>query len=397
MSESEFRISGTGCALVDYLYNPVQFNSPDFLKYLSEKPGDGGLAPGKLVFTEEFEKFSGEEYAGVRDRLTDGKKPLTINIGGPSIVSLIHASQMLHDSPAGVFFHGCRGRDEGGSFIEKTLGKTPLRIGKYKLVNRYTPFTDVLCDPEYDGGERIFLNNIGAAWEMYPADLDDAFFHSDINVFGGTALVPNIHSSLESLLEKSKGNGAVTIVNTVYDFLSEKKDPSGPWKMGESEDTYKHIDLLIADMEESLRLSGGNSAGEALKYFKAAGVGSVVITHGANDIFFYCDNELFGTIAEGSLPVSEKVKSDLLSRQPETGDTTGCGDNFAGGIIASVAEQMINKKTRKIDLLRAVAFGVVSGGFTCFYHGGTYHEEFPGQKLKIITQYLDAYTKQIGL
>ena len=57
-----FNISGTGCALADFLYSGISFEGEDFKKYRSEKRGDGGLSPGKLVFTEELEKFTGNSY-----------------------------------------------------------------------------------------------------------------------------------------------------------------------------------------------------------------------------------------------------------------------------------------------------------------------------------------------
>ena len=62
MSTDKIIISGTGCALVDYLFTQVRFNSPGFLKYLSRNQGDGGLCPGKLVFLDELEKYSNREY-----------------------------------------------------------------------------------------------------------------------------------------------------------------------------------------------------------------------------------------------------------------------------------------------------------------------------------------------
>ncbi len=45
-------ISGAGCAIADLIYNRVSFASPGFQKYISKQNGDGGLSPGKLVFTE---------------------------------------------------------------------------------------------------------------------------------------------------------------------------------------------------------------------------------------------------------------------------------------------------------------------------------------------------------
>jgi sugar/nucleoside kinase (ribokinase family) len=392
MMESTFRIAGTGCALVDYLYTPVSFTDEAFGRYLSVKPGDGGLSPGKLVFREEFEQFSAENYLDVKERITNSKPPVAKNIGGPSIVSLIHAAQMLTGSPAEVSFFGCKGRDEGATFIEERLQQTPLQIGKYKTVDRNTPFTDVLSDPDfYQGhGERIFINNIGAAWEMYPEDLDESFFESDIVVFGGTALAPHIHQSLCELLKKAKDNHAITVVNTVYDFLNEKKNPLAPWPLGNSDETYRYIDLLITDMEEALRLSGQQTVDEALAFFKERGAGAAVVTHGANPVHYFFGSRLFGA-TEGSKPVSAKIKETIIKHPEQAGDTTGCGDNFAGGMIASIAQQRIEKPDRPVDPDQAIALGIASGGYACFYHGGTFYEAFPGQNRQLIEPYYNDY------
>ena len=45
-------VAGTGCALADYLFTDIRFNETAFQKYRSVKSGDGGLSPGRLVFTE---------------------------------------------------------------------------------------------------------------------------------------------------------------------------------------------------------------------------------------------------------------------------------------------------------------------------------------------------------
>lgn len=390
--EKMFKITGTGCALVDYLYMPVSFTDETFGRYLSVKPGDGGLSPGKLVFTDDFEQFAAVNYLDVRERITNGKPPIAQNIGGPSIVSLIHAAQMLTGQPAQVSFYGSKGRDAGASFIEERLQMTPLQIGKYKTADRNTPFTDVLSDPDfYQGqGERIFINNIGAAWELFPDDLDEAFFGSDMVVFGGTALTPHIHQALCELLKKAKDNHAITVVNTVYDFLNEKKNPFAPWPLGQSDETYQYIDLLITDMEEALRLSGQPTVGEALTFFKNKGTGAVVVTHGAEPVHYYSENRLFGT-TEGSKPVSATIRETITRNPGQAGDTTGCGDNFAGGMIASIALQLIDKQDYPVNLDKALALGIASGGYTCFYHGGTFYETFPGQKRQLIEPYYQDY------
>jgi len=383
-----FKISGCGCALVDYLYNPVRFSGANFDRYKSVQAGDGGLSPGKLVFKEEFEKFSGEDYLTVRDLITQGKPPVTLNIGGPSIVSLIHASQMLEGLPAEIHFYGSKGQDDGAAFIEEYLKRTPLKIGKYKISDKNTPFTEALSDPDYDQGhgERIFINNIGAAWDLYPEDLDEAFYDSSITVFGGSALVPHIHQSLLDLLKKAKAKQAVTIVNTVYDFLNELNNPGKAWPLGASLETYDYIDLLITDREEALRLSDSETIEEALSFFKKTKVGAVIVTYGANPIHFFFNSRLFG-VSEGQRPVSEKVRNEIMQYPEKVGDTTGCGDNFVGGVIASLAKQLIERPDNIVNTEELIAFGTASGGYACFYHGGTFYEEYPGQKRELITPY----------
>jgi sugar/nucleoside kinase (ribokinase family) len=394
-----FRISGTGCALVDYLYKPVSFNHPDFERYLSKSPGDGGLAPGKLVFTEEFEKFSGQTYLLARAHLTSNREPVAVNIGGPSIVSLIHAAQMLNGVPAEVSFYGGRGKDETGRYIENRVRETPLKVGYYKTGEKNTPFTDVLSDPDYDrgNGERIFINNIGAAWNFLPEDLDGTFFDSDVVVFGGTAIVPSIHAALGSLLRKAKDHKAITVVNTVYDFLSEKNDPTKRWKLGASDETFRDIDLLIVDMEEGLRLSGTSTAEAAVDFFRKACVGALIITHGSNRLHYFSNGRLFGNIGPATLPISKKVAHELKLGKGKNGDTTGCGDNLVGGVLAAIAQHQIKDPGKPSDLRLALAMGIASGGYACFYHGGTFNEELRGQKQKIIETYYRDYLEQEGV
>ena len=76
-------------------------------------------------------------------------------------------------------------------------------------------------------------------------------------------------------------------------------------------------------------------------------------------------------------------------------DTTGCGDNFAGGVIASVADQMRTGGNKPIDFLESVAWGVASGGFAGFYTGGTYFEEKNGKKREQVRYYFEDYLNQI--
>lgn len=389
-------ISGVGCSLVDNLYSNISFNDNSFKPHLSKESGDGGLIPGQLVFKRNFEKYSKKNnQLGLKNIILD-KSPNKVNIGGPGIVSMIHAAQLSDKNKSKFQFYGVRGDDTNGNFIMSLLAKTPLLTTNYKLVDEETPSTVVLSDPNYNQGygERIFVNSIGAAWNYSIEDISNDFFDSDIVVFGGTAIVPLIHDSLTELLQKSKKNGCITIVNTVYDFRNEKTNPLQKWPLGKSDDSYSNIDLLLMDLEEALRMSGKNNLDDAMKFFKDKGTGAVIITHGVENIRIYSKGELFGLIENKEMPISNTVNTELKNGEGNNGDTTGCGDNFAGGVIASIVSQ-IQKGVTSLDLIEASSWGVVSGGTTCYYIGGMYEEENMGDKLKMILPYYKEYKKQI--
>jgi sugar/nucleoside kinase (ribokinase family) len=389
-------VSGIGCCLADMLYNNIDFTGDIIRQYLSKERGDGGLSPGRLVFQEEFEQYSGISLDEFINRIAGGRNCEKTNIGGPSIVSLINAAQLTAiNQNCEVRYYGRAGNDNIGRQLLSLLGKTPVLLKDFKLLENRTPSTIVLCDPHYDNGhgERMFINTIGAAQDFSPDELEDDFFDSKIVAFGGTALVPGIHDHLSSLLQKAKSKNCITIVNTVFDFRNEKKNPSERWPLGEDDESYRLIDILITDKEEALRLSGENDIDAAVKFFLNKKVKSFIITNGASDLVTYSDGSFFDVSPVRMMPVSAAIRNEL--KKHSFGDTTGCGDNFAGGVIASVVNQM-SSKTKKPDLNETCSRGIVSGGFACFYMGGTYFEKKPGEKLSKIKPYYDSYRRQIS-
>ena len=387
-------IAGTGCVLADYLYTGVKFDAPQFQKYLSNRAGDGGLSPGKLVFIEELETFSDLAYPEICKEITEDRHPAAFNIGGPGIVSLINTSQLLDKEKFEVLFYGGVGHDQTADLLCELLRKTHINIDHLlKVSKRSTPFTDVFSDSSYDNnqGERTFVNNIGAAWDYTSDFLNDGFFDADIVCFGGTALVPQIHDNLTALLKKAKQNKCITVVNTVFDFRSEKKSPGQPWQLVDSHKNYPLIDLLIMDCEESLKISGQLSIEKAAEYFIRQNIGAVIITNGSKELCAFSNGSLFEKTELLKLPVSRKVSEDLFRKPASKGDTTGCGDNFAGGVVASLAMQLATCEIGKFSLTEAIAWGVASGGFTCFYIGGTYFEKSEGEKLGIVQEFRNEY------
>ncbi len=390
-----FTIAGTGCGLLDYIYGQVDFESAAFQRCRSKTHGDGGLEPGKLSFTEDFEAFTGRDLDATLAEITAGKPVDAVNIGGPSIVALIHAAQMLDPARFAVRYIGAVGADDEGAELRRQLARTPLanaKLAELIVKSERTPRTVVLSDPRFDHGrgERSFINTIGASGQLGEDDLDADFFAADLVAFGGTAITPGLHDALDQLLTRAKANSAFTVVNTVYDFRAQRKSPTGRWPLGASDDSYRLTDLLLTDLEEALRLSGSETLDDALAFFVAQGVGAVIVTNGSRDVALRIGSERYKPCAASRLPVSQAIVAELAAHPERKGDTTGCGDNFVGGVIADVARQL-EAGAAQIDLTEAIAWGAVSGGLACFSFGGVYYEAQHGEKLAMMTPYLASY------
>jgi sugar/nucleoside kinase (ribokinase family) len=389
-------IHGTGCCLMDFLYAQVDFSGPSFKAAMSLKEGDGGLTPGRLVFAEDLERFTGRNYEHMLADLCGGTVPASSNLGGPSVVSLAHAAQMLQGTGHSVCFYGARGTDETGTLIEQALAKLPFTGGGLLLKEGPTARTDVLSDPHYDNGqgERTFIHLPGAASLLYPEDLESSFFDAHLVAFGGTALLPHIHDGLTELLKKARKNDAVTVANLVYDYRSETHIPQMKWRLGMEDDAYPYIDILIADRDEALKTSGCDSAEAAAGWFLARGTGAVIITQGVKPLVLAAGKGVFAPLELTYLPVCEKINRELREGIHH-GDTTGCGDNFTGGIIVAMTEQLPCRSGGKADLREACIPAIAAGGFACFTLGGVFYENRPGEKRERIASYSEAYRKQL--
>lgn len=390
-------ISGAGCSLLDYLFTGIDFSSPVFQRYRSRTPGDGGLEPGTLVFASALEEFAGVSYHTVLEELSGGRPAASSNLGGPSVVALVRAAQLLHPDGHGAEYHGVRGDDEAGQTIAKILAQTPLNASGYAVEPGVTPFTHALSDPSWSNGagERSFVNATGVAAQYRAADLPTDFYHHPIVALGGTALVPAFHAELDIPLRAAHRAGALTFVNTVYDFFNESRNPDRPWPIGDSAESYRHTDILVVDAEEARRLSGAADPERAAHTFVRAGVSAVVITAGTDPVLAVTQGGRFRPMPPTHFPVSARVGAELAAGAGAHGDTTGCGDNFAGGLLYALALQMIAGEPT-LDLRHALEWAVCSGGVACFSLGGTYLEQAPGELRTTLREYVRDYNRQLG-
>lgn len=391
-------IAGVGCALLDILHADASFAGPGFDRYASRVPGDGGLVPGQLVFTEALEAFAGVSVDRIVGEICGGA-PAETNLGGPAIVALVHAAQVLGPARIPVRFFGLRGNDDVGARIAEIVHQTPLDPRDYRPVDGPSPATRVLSDPSANGGagERTFINTIGVADRFRVRTMPAEFFAYDIAFFGGTALVPTLHAELGEALHSARSRGQLTVVATVYDFLNESRAPTGLWPLGDGQRDYPLIDLLITDAEEARRLTGCDAPADAVRRMLDWGAGAAIVTHGERPVTFAtATGRRFAASSVATLPVSDEVQRRAASVDPANRDTTGCGDNFAGGVLTHLAGALAAHPATPVDLSEAVVQGVCAGAAAWFQLGGTYVESQPGEVARRVESFRSAYLRQVG-
>jgi len=152
-----------------------------------------------------------------------------------------------------------------------------------------------------------------------------------------TTLVPQLHEQLTELLEAAKNTGAFKVVNTVFDFINETKNPDKPWTLGDTTKSLPFINLLIMDYEEAKRISRQNDFEKITRFYKSNGALAFIITHGSEPTYIYSSGMRFEAV-ETFIPVCSWIYQEFEKNPELRGDTTGCCDNFVGATIALVAK-----------------------------------------------------------
>ena len=390
-------IAGAGSCIIDSIYMNCSYNNYAFQKMWSKTPGDGGLIKGGLVFSEDVQNFVQKEYQEILSHLTGNRTPDIRNLGGPAVVAMAHAAQILQSRNVKTTFYGAVGTDDYAELIRKSIEKTPLNAVLKEIPDKRSATTDVFDDPTQRNGkgERSFINTIGAAGYYGEDDLPDSFYDADIVLLGGTALVPRLHDGLHKVLAKAKQRGCTTVVGTVYDFRNEKKGPRTRWPLGD-QSSYSNIDLLITDEEEAIKLSGQTDVETAAKELISYGLRTLIITRGALDMLIWSSGAIFEKKDITYYPVSAYMDHMMEENPSLRKDTTGCGDNFVGGVIVGLALQILEgRHFSDIRIAPVCAWGAASGGLTCTYHGGTYYEKEKGEKEKLLSPVVTNYLKTI--
>lgn len=385
------RISGVGCSVVDLLYDLPPEAQERLARYLSRTPGDGGFIRGGAVLKSTVEALGGGSIdrwvAGVVGDATPRRA-----LGGVAVVSLIAAAQLLPE--AQVRFHSAVSDDEDGRWIFGQMARTPIDLSRIlQRAGRYP--TTVILNETHDGhSERTFICGPGASPELAlrPEELDQDFFGSDVALFGAMWWEPRLHADLAALLRKARAAGAVTVVGTAFD--PARSQVRTRWALGDSDETYRHADVLVMDHAELLLHSGEREPERARAFFQRSGVGAFLVTEGLRPVYYWSGGAGACAPAEGRLPIPEALVRDRERGVLPTGDSVGCGDNFLGGVAASVARQ--RQGGGRIQLREAALLGCLSGGIASTHAGGVFFEQAPGEKRALVERYRIPYQAQLA-
>lgn len=409
MPSHAFRIHGAGCGLADFIHDDIDFHSPRVLPYHSRKPGDGGLEMGKVAMQADLIRFSaalrvqgadtGATWEAILADLTGAEAPAPLfNVGGPAAAALAAAAQLLRPCRTPVSFYGVAGDDGHAARVRHLLAQTPLDMTSFRLRPGRTTSAHVFNDPRADGGrgDRFFIHASGDDFPIEDIFQGESFFQAAINLYAGTAEVPALHRSLPALLAKSRRRGAITVVGMVFDSAAERAAPGKPWPMGEGE-AFPYIDLLVGDAEEIRGLAGPEPADmeACVEALLARGLASVVVTRGAEPVYYRSIGGIFGD-CRGYVEPNPVLVESSRDRRANPGDTSGAGDNFLAGLLTDLIHQLLSDdffpkgephverellEMVPLRLRRAIESGNLAGGLACLQRGGVRIEKTTGEFL----------------
>jgi sugar/nucleoside kinase (ribokinase family) len=413
MANPAFRLHAAGCGLADLIQGDIDFRSERLAPYRSRRPGDGGLEMGKVVLQEDLVRFAGRPWEAILDDLAPSPSAECL-AGGPPLVASALASQLLRPSKVPVTYYGLSGDDSASSRLRWLLAQTPLDLTCYRQRPGRTPVTWVFNDPRAQGGhgDRFFIHLPGTV-SPDPEILGESFFQATVNLYAGTALTPALHRALPDLLAKGRRRGAFNVVGGGWDPAAERE--GRPWTLGGPE-AWTVVDLLVANEEEIQRYAAGvgfraapgtdakRGLESAVDALIEAGLASAVATCGPEPAYYRSIGGIFGE-CRGYVHAHPALAGRIADRASHGGDTTGAGDNFLGGLLASIfrqwladdffpkGEEHLERELMHINpprLRTAVEMGMITGGLACLQRGGLRLEKTRGERLGETERYLPA-------
>lgn len=223
---------------------------------------------------------------------------------------------------------GAVGDDEKADFVLATLSRHDVDVaGMRRLSGVPTSATILNVRPN---GDRPALHQRGASDAFtlteadYPAALDAKFVH-----VGGMPLLAKFDGApTTAFLKAAKAAGRIT----TFDLLSATSAT-----MATLRPSLPFIDYFVPSIEDAALMSGIDKPEEAARFFRDLGARNCLLTMGGEGCVVMTDEATF------RLPAFDIVVKD----------TTGCGDAFTAGLIASF--------NRAWDIEKAARFASACG------------------------------------
>lgn len=233
-------------------------------------------------------------------------------------------------------FIGKVGNDIFGRKLKKILAENGIDASS--VITDETHNTTLAFVKLDENGDRdfSFYRNFGADIFIEKSDVDtEKIAQAKIFHFGSLSFTDEpMKSATVFALETAKANHCIISYDPNYRPPLWKSEADAVEAMKEN---LKYVDIVKLSLEELYFIAETENTAEAVEKIKAYGVKAVIVTDGANDVFFTAEKELC------SMP-AKKVNAV---------DTTGAGDIFFGTFLTGFLKdggslkELDNEKMKK--------------------------------------------------
>lgn len=237
---------------------------------------------------------------------------ITMHNGGNAMTASINIKKLGVETA----IIGMVGKDSYGDFLVKKLSDSNVDTAGLKVSDSAQTSTSVLMIDST--GERSFFHCKGTNAVFSESDIDYSIIDkTDIVFTTGSFLMDNFDGEgTMKFLKKCKEKGKTTFLDVCW-------DASGKW--GSLIDmSLPYIDFFMPSIDEAKEIAKKDSVEEIADVFVSKGAKNIIIKLGSQGSYFRRAGERTGKIYP-PMKVSNPV------------DTTGAGDSFCSGFIASYA------------------------------------------------------------
>ena len=282
-----------------------------------------GDANPDLVLTGDVEPAFGQV-----ERLVDG---VHLTLGGSAAIAATAASRLgLRTALCAV-----TGDDPFGRFVREQVAARGVDVtGVVIEPDRATGLTVVLSRP----ADRAILTSLGAIGDLAVEAIDRRLLDRARHVHVGSYfLQPRLAEGLPGLFERVHGRGGTT-------SLDPNWDPAERWDGG-IHDALRHTDVFLPNAAEATRITGVDAVEEAAR--RLAAETSLVVVKAGSD---------------GALAANHDGISRATAQGIEVIDTTGSGDAFDAGFLASwLADEPLERSLAIANACGALATRALGG------------------------------------